>query len=168
LLAASVRRGRVAPPRCRIGAALCAAARSPASLASRSARKRTVFAASAARVSSTGAAASADSAFIPDCTRGARRSRLSPAIPPDRPIAAASRCAIANCQRQWRRRRNRRDAVRLRLLWLLRFSVGPSFLCRHRRLLLPRIDSGTSDECRWPGPAFSGASWASHRRNRTQ
>jgi hypothetical protein len=158
-LAASVRLGRVAPPRCRVGAALCAAARSPASLASRSARKRTVFAASAARVSSTRAAASADSAFTPDCTRGPRRPRLSPAIPPDWPIAAANRCAVANCQRQWRRRRNRRDAIWFRLLWFLRFSVGPSFLCRHRRLLLPRINSGTPDECPWPDPAFSGASW---------
>jgi hypothetical protein len=108
---------------------------------------------------STRAAASADSAFTPDCTREARRSRLSPAIPPDWPIAAANRCAVANCQRQWRRRRNRRDAIWFRLLWFLRFSVGPSFLCRHRRLLLPRINSGTPDECPWPDPAFSGASW---------
>ena len=118
------------------GRALCWASRSAASLASRSARRRVIFAASAARASSDFAAVSRDGVFILNCSSARRRLRLFPAIPSARPIAPRNRSAVASRLPRSQRQRCGRAPFLLRLLRLFRFAVRPSLPLRHHRLLL--------------------------------
>ena len=115
------------------GRALCWASRSAASLASRSARRRVVFAASAARASSDFAAVSRDGVFILNCSSAGRRVRLSPAIPSARPIAPRDRSTVASRLPRSQRQRCGRAPFLLRLLRLFRFAVRPSLPLRHCR-----------------------------------
>jgi len=151
------------------GRALCWASRSAASLASRSARRRVIFAASAARASSDFAAISRDGVLILNCSSARRRLRLFPAIPSARPIAPHNRSAVASRLPRSQRQRCGRVPFLLRLLRLFRFAVRPSLPLRHYRLLLllrlPSLSPHTEPPAHDRAGRLPFRLGASHRRD---